>query len=184
MGEIAASNHPDSLELFRKVILASAAIPGIFPPVTIPVDAGGTTAEEMHVDGGVTREVFVAPVPMRLDATDRLYPAKPQRSIYIIKNGKIGPEFDAVKPTAVSIAIRSIWTLTKSQNANDLYRIWREARDAGAEFHLAAVPVTFSEKPKQAFDPEYQKKLFDEGFRIGRTGSGWQRTPPVRVTGR
>ena len=83
-----------------------------------------------------------------------------------------------------SIAIRSIWTLTKSQNANDLYRIWREARDAGAEFHLAAVPVTFSEKPKQAFDPEYQKKLFDEGFRIGRTGSGWQRTPPVRVTGR
>jgi hypothetical protein len=30
MGEIARSGHPDALELFRKVILASAAIPGAF----------------------------------------------------------------------------------------------------------------------------------------------------------
>ena len=180
MGEIAASGHPDALDLFRKVIMASAALPGLFPPVTIPVDAGGTKAEELHVDGGVTREVFVAPIPVGLKALDPFYPAPPRRTIYIIKNGKITPEFEAVKPTAVSIALRSIWTLTKSQNENDIYRIWRMARDADAGFNLAAVPAKFAEKPKQAFDPVYQMKLFDEGFKFGRSGAAWLNSPPVK----
>src|SRR5215813_4183669 len=50
MGEIAASQHPDAINLFRKVILASASIPGVFPPVTIDVAADGQVFEEMHVD--------------------------------------------------------------------------------------------------------------------------------------
>ena len=36
MGAIAASGQPGALELFRKVMLASAAIPVAFPPVYIP----------------------------------------------------------------------------------------------------------------------------------------------------
>jgi predicted acylesterase/phospholipase RssA len=32
MGAIAASEHPDALELFRRVLIASAAIPVAFPP--------------------------------------------------------------------------------------------------------------------------------------------------------
>jgi hypothetical protein len=179
MGEIAASRHPDALSLFRKVIMASAALPGLFPPVTIPVETTGAKAEELHVDGGVTREVFVAPIPIGFKAFDQFYPAPPRRTLYIIKNGKLVPEFEAVKPTAVSIALRSIWTLTKSQNANDIYRIWRMARDADASFNLAAVPATFDEKPKQAFDPAYQLKLFEQGYAIGRSGQGWLNTPPT-----
>ncbi len=182
MGEIAVSTHPDALALFRKVIMASAALPGLFPPVTIPVDspvkAGSATAEELHVDGGVTREVFVTPIPVGFKAFDVFYPVPPKRTIYIIKNGKLAPEFEVVKPTAVSIALRSIWTLTKSQNANDIYRIWRMARDAGASFNLAAVPDRFEEKPKQAFDPAYQLKLFEQGYQIGRSGQGWLNQPP------
>ena len=43
MGEIAASRHPHAAELFRKIILASAAIPGAFPPVNITVEVDGKT---------------------------------------------------------------------------------------------------------------------------------------------
>ena len=49
MGEIAASGGPQAIELFRNVILASAAIPGAFPPVEIPVRAEGQSFTEMHV---------------------------------------------------------------------------------------------------------------------------------------
>ena len=43
---------------FRKILLASASIPIIFPPVYIPVEVGGEIYEEMHVDGGVATQVF------------------------------------------------------------------------------------------------------------------------------
>ncbi len=178
MGEIAASNHPQAPELFHKVIMASAAIPGAFPPVNIAVTADGQAAEEMHVDGGVTREVFIAPTQLNLKTFDRFYAAPPVRRIYIIKNGKLSPEFEAVKPTAITIAARSITTLTKSQSYGDIYRIWRTAVESGADFNLTAVPAEFQGKAKQAFDPEYQKALYKVGFRMGRSGVHWAKLPP------
>ena len=52
MTAIAASDNPNKLQLFRDVLVASAAIPGVFPPEMIKVIADGQTFEEMHVDGG------------------------------------------------------------------------------------------------------------------------------------
>lgn len=178
MGEIAASRHPDAINLFRKVILASAAIPGAFPPVIIPVEADGKLVEEMHVDGGVTREVFVAPVQINLKIFDRYYAVPPERRIYLVKNGKLEPEFEAVKPTAIAIGARSVSTLLKSQNYGDIYRIWRLAKESDASFHLTAVPPEFKLKAKEAFDPVYQKALFQLGYKIGREGGHWQSLPP------
>jgi hypothetical protein len=52
MGKIASSGKPGALELFRSVMLASASIPGAFPPVMMEVEARGERYDEMHVDGG------------------------------------------------------------------------------------------------------------------------------------
>lgn len=68
MGAITASGHPGSLDSFRKLLLASAAIPGVLPPVSIEVLAGGNSFEEMHVDGGTTREVLISPLDVPLKA--------------------------------------------------------------------------------------------------------------------
>jgi predicted acylesterase/phospholipase RssA len=180
MGEIAASTHADSLQLFRDVILASAAIPGAFPPVGIKVVADGKEYEEMHVDGGTTREVFVSPVNLPFKAFDALYDAPPIRRLYLLKNGKIVPEYKPVTKQTIPIAARAISTLIKTQHLNDIYRIYRMAQDGGAEFRLLAVPQSFDKQPKQAFDPEYQHALFDLGREIGAKGPGhWLTAPPV-----
>ncbi len=105
MGEIALNRSPAATELFRKVILASAAIPAAFPPVKIEVEAGGKMYDELHVDGGTTREVFVSPVEAPLKAFDSLYPKPPIRRYFIIKNGKATPEQEVVKPTTLQIAV-------------------------------------------------------------------------------
>lgn len=179
MGEIAASGHPGAIDLFRQVIMASAAIPGAFPPVHIKVEANGQMVEEMHVDGGVTREVFIAPVQIRLSQFDPLYGGrKPVRRIYIIKNGKVLPEYDVVTPTTISIASRAISTLTKSNNQGDIYRIWRMATESNAEFNLASIPACFRVKAKEAFDPEYQRALYRQGFDMGIEGGRWEHRPP------
>ncbi|MGL4395203.1 MAG: patatin-like phospholipase family protein [Hyphomicrobium sp.] len=178
LGEIAAHGTPRALELFRQVILASAAIPGAFPPVRIDVEADGKHYEELHVDGGTTREVFVLPVQAPFTAFDGLYPAPPIRRIYIIKNGKVSPETEVVQPTTLAIASRAIATLIKSQNWGELYRIHRLAIDAKADFNMIAVPGDTDFKTTQYYDPEYQKSLYALGVELGRTQSSWMKAPP------
>lgn len=181
MGEIAASGHPHALELFRKVILASAAIPGAFPPVEIPVVAEGKSYDELHVDGGTTREVFVSPVNVPFRTYDALYHKPPVRRLYIIKNGKITPEQQVVQAKTLPIVARSIYTLIKNQNLGELYRIYRMAQDDGAAFNFIAVPETFNVKSKEFFDPVYQSALFEEGRRLGRGKIPWVTQPPGQI---
>ncbi len=58
MGLIALSGRPESLDLFRQVMLASASIPIAFPPVLFDVESDGRRYDELHVDGGVGARVF------------------------------------------------------------------------------------------------------------------------------
>ena len=177
MGEIALNPSPEALTLFRKVILASAAIPGAFPPVNIDVVAGGKNYEEMHVDGGTTRELFITPVQAPLKAFDALYPAPPIRKIYIIKNGKVVPEQEVIPQTTFKIAARSISTLIKSQNWSELYRLYRVALDGGADFNFTAVPNDFNFKTDLIYDPKYQVALYERGIAVGKSGV-WMKAPP------
>ncbi|HEX7075005.1 MAG TPA: patatin-like phospholipase family protein [Hyphomicrobiaceae bacterium] len=178
MGEIAASPHPHALDLFRKVILASASIPGALPPVQIPVTVDGKEYQEMHVDGGTTREVFITPVEAPLEAFDRFYASKPKRRIYIVKNGKYHPEYSPVRQQALPIAARAIETLIKTQHRNDIYRIYRMAKDGNADFNLAFIPQSFQAKSNEVFDPRYQAALFEEGFNLALSGRAWVKAPP------
>jgi predicted acylesterase/phospholipase RssA len=91
MGRIASSPH--ALELFRSVLLASAAIPGVFPPVFIKVQADGQAREEMHVDGGTTNQVFLLPTQITTGGIDAKLGINPIRRLYIIRNGRLDPEF-------------------------------------------------------------------------------------------
>jgi hypothetical protein len=49
MGAIAASERPGALELFRKVLLASASVPGLFDPVFIDAEANGHHFKEIAI---------------------------------------------------------------------------------------------------------------------------------------
>jgi predicted acylesterase/phospholipase RssA len=98
MGRIAQANTPESVEIFRKVLLASASIPGVFPPVHFQVKAGGKTYEELHVDGGATRQLFFSPSEFSFKTLDRMVGKKIDRHLFIIRNGRIGPEGDDARP--------------------------------------------------------------------------------------
>ena len=58
MGKIASIGDAKALMLFHKIILASASIPIAFPPVYLSVEANDKEYDEMHVDGGITKQVF------------------------------------------------------------------------------------------------------------------------------
>jgi hypothetical protein len=179
MGEIAASGRPEALDLFRKVLLSSAAIPAVFPPGFIEVSAGGATYDEMHVDGGATREVFLVPTQFMAKTVDRRLGIDPIRRAYIIRNGRVAPEYKAVKARTLSIAGRAVSSLIKSQGVGDLNELYMFARRNGIDYNLAYIPADFPDTSTQAFDPVYMTKLFDIGFNAGRAGYPWHKKPPV-----
>src|SRR3954466_5396720 len=61
IGAIAASNHTRALDTVRRLLLASAAIPGAFPPTMIEVTLEGAKYQEMHVDGAAFTQAFLYP---------------------------------------------------------------------------------------------------------------------------
>lgn len=178
MGEIAYSRDPRALDVFRQVLLASASIPGAFPPVHITVTAGGQRLEEMHVDGGISKQVFLAPVQLSLREFDKFYPVPPIYRMFVIRNGKLTPEYEAVQASTVLIAARSLTALTKSQGRDDLYEIYSAATRDGADFNLAAIPGDFKVPSNEVFDRTYMRALFKLGSEQGRRGYPWLKIPP------
>jgi hypothetical protein len=178
MGRIAISNDPNAIRLFRKVMLASASIPGVFPPVLISVELDGHAFDEMHVDGGVARQVFIFPTHFDPRTLDKELGRSPTRRLFIIRNGRLNPEWQTVEPRLLKIAGRSISSLIKYQGRGDLDRMYLQSREDQVDFNLASIPVSFSEREKEPFDLEYMNALFDVGYNLGRHGYRWQKRPP------
>jgi predicted acylesterase/phospholipase RssA len=178
MGRIASSGHAKSLELFNTVLLASAAIPAVFPPGFIKVAVNGGVYEEMHVDGGTTREVFLVPTQFMTKNVDRRLGIRPIRRAYIIRNGRVAPEWKAVKPRTLSIAGRSISTLIKNQGIGDLYELYEFTRRNGIGYNLAYIPGDFPDTSADAFDQKYRTALFDLGYQLAAGGYQWRKKPP------
>jgi predicted acylesterase/phospholipase RssA len=181
MGQIAVSGRPESLELFRKVLLASAAIPAVFPPGFVKVAAEGGVYDEMHVDGGATREVFLVPTQFMAKKVDGNLGINPARRAYIIRNGRVDPEYKPVKPKTLSIAGRAVSSLIKSQGVGDLYELFVFAKKNGIDYNLAYIPGDFVDTSTQAFDPVYMGKLFNLGYQMAEAGYPWKKTPPRMV---
>ena len=178
MGEIASSKAPQSLDLFREILLASAAIPGIFPPVMIKVDVTGTRYEEMHVDGGVMAQVFLAPPSLIKDLVDSDERDARQRHLYVIQNGHVQPQWIPVKRRTTSVARRAVEALIEAQGVNDLYRLEEVAAREGEDFDVAYIDQDFTFPHEHAFAPSYMRHLFEYGYDLGAHGNPWHKELP------
>jgi hypothetical protein len=87
IGKIAASGQPRALKLVQDILVASAAIPGAFPPVMIDVEVDGKPYQEMHVDGGASAQVFLYPPGLNVRASGVVR----ERRLYVIRNARLDP---------------------------------------------------------------------------------------------
>jgi hypothetical protein len=180
MGAIATSGTPGALELFRKVMLASASIPVAFPAVYFPVVADGKRYEEMHVDGGTATQVFFYGFTLDLHAAaqEAGIQARTPIRLYVVRNGKLTVPWQLMLPRILPIAERSLHDLLSAQVVGDLYRIYTIAQRDGIEFNLAHIPEDYDLEPKESFDREVMNRLFQLGYEWARAGYPWQHLPP------
>jgi predicted patatin/cPLA2 family phospholipase len=180
LGAIAARRNPGRRQLFVDILLASAAIPAVFPPVRVHVVSHGRVYDELHVDGGVTAQIFFAPPGLDLNGAARRHFGHERRlSLYVIRNGKLGPEYKASEQSVLALASRSITTLVKYQSLANITTLSEVARQMKADFAFAAVPESFAEKPRSEFDPAYMQALFKVGYTDALHGAAWRKTPPA-----
>jgi predicted acylesterase/phospholipase RssA len=181
IGAIAKSGHPRAMEIIRKVLLASAAIPGAFPPTMIDVTVDGKLYQEMHVDGGAFAQTFLYPAALTAGRRQRM--AAHQRVLevdaYVIRNGRLDPEWAAIERQTLGIAGRAISTMISASGINDVIRIYNTTQRDGVDFHLAYIDRDFDKKLPEPFDPGYMKALFDYGYQRALRGYDWSRKPPL-----
>ncbi|VVP43539.1 hypothetical protein PS838_04979 [Pseudomonas fluorescens] len=182
MGTIAASQAPGALELFRNIMVASMSIPGAVSPVMIDVEVDGKLFQEMHVDGGVITQMFLYP-PGTVMAMNKVPGAimRHERHFYVIRNGKLEPQWSGTKRRTLSIGGRAISALIQTQGISDLDRIYRMAKQDGADFNLAYIGTDFGFSRNHRFDGEYMKRLFEYAFELGAKGYPWHKLPPGPV---
>lgn len=174
VGAIAASGDPRALELFRQILIASAAIPAAFPPVMIDVEADGKSYQEMHVDGGAMVQVFLYPPSFNINSGE----VQRARRVYIIRNSRLDSNWSEVQRRTLKIAVRAVDCLIHTQGIGDLYRMYLTSKRDNVEFNLAFIPTEFSLKPAEGFDPVYMGHLFDLAYRTARNGYSWAKVPP------
>ncbi|HEX4573042.1 MAG TPA: patatin-like phospholipase family protein [Dongiaceae bacterium] len=177
--KIAASGQPQSLKLVQDLLVASAAIPGAFPPMMIDVDVDGKPYQEMHVDGGASAQVFVYPPGLNLSTSGIVR----KRTLYVIRNARLDPDWAKVDRSTMTIAARAISSLIQTQGMGDLYRIYAIAQRDGLDFNLAYIPKSFTRTLKEPFETAYMKDLYEVGYDMAVKGYPWVKAPPGFLAG-
>jgi len=179
MGAIAASGHAQALALFRKVLIASASIPAVFPPVMIDVTVNGKRFQEMHSDGGATTQLFTAPESL-LASTDINPPVKAKSvDLYIILNSMLDPEFETVRPTTLAIAGRAYSTLVKTHARATVNATYTLTQRTGINFNLTYLDEVVPYNMRDPFNTEYMRQLFAIGYEKALSANIWRKSPPA-----
>ena len=178
MGRIASIANPEALELFRRIMLASASIPGAFPPVMFDFLLDGQAFQEMHVDGGASTQVFLYPSSAASKAKELGIERRKNRQAYIIRNSRLDPRWSETERRTLSVAGKAIAQLIQTQGIGDLYRIYNTAQNDDVGFNLAYIGSDFNEAHNEEFDTKYMNALFQYGYAHAIKGYPWSKYPP------
>jgi hypothetical protein len=173
IGALAASGKPEALQLFHRILRASAAIPGLFQPVMVDVELDGRKYQEMHVDGGAIAQLFLYPPSLE---AGRLM--KRERHAYIIRNARLDPDYAMAERRTIDIAGRAINTLLAASGHNDVVRTYLDSQRDGVDYHLAYLGSDVTTEKTGEFDQAFMRALYQYGYQQAKTGREWHKAPP------
>jgi hypothetical protein len=155
------------LELYRKVLLASASFPVVFPPVEID--------GHLFVDGAARSNIVVA----GMGGTER--PGPPLHgpgNLYLINNGRANQPPEALRRALGPVAATTISVMMDQSMQTALTRSYFGARFLGYKFNLVAIPddLDIGHDPL-AFDPIQMRTAFDAGRAMAKQKQPWSSAP-------
>jgi Patatin-like phospholipase len=171
MGAIATHGGPAALKLFRQVLIASASVPGLFPPVMIPVETSGTILEEMHVDGSTTASLFIAPEIASI-LPDQLGGLR-GANIYVMANGQYGAPTITTPVRTTAITKRGIQASLHSSTRGAVLAALALAMRNDMQLKVTAIPDDYPFNGLLDLKPERMRALFTYGAECAGRGELW-----------
>ncbi|MBK8157755.1 MAG: patatin-like phospholipase family protein [Rhodospirillaceae bacterium] len=182
LGAIASSKSDKKLQLFRSILVASAAIPAVFPPVMFDVEIDGKRYDEMHVDGGVFFQSFSIGSSINLPTTIRAahpdFTGKFLQRLYVIRNGRVTPDPKEVPRGLSGIAVRAIGSMFKVSGINDLWRLYLSTIHDEIEFRYISIPLDYKGTTEEQFNEAEMINQYNYGEKMAKDGITWMTTPP------
>ncbi len=171
MGAIAMRGGAAARTLFRNVLVASASVPGVFPPVLIRVESAGKMFDEMHVDGGTTAPFLFAPemvsiMPVTLASLHG-------GNIYVIVNGQLRDADKTTPMRAVSIVKRSVAAGLNSDIRARVELAYTFAKKQTMRLQITEVPAAYPLPSPLDMNPSSMQALFEYGERCAADGQIW-----------
>jgi len=174
LGVIADSKAPGRYRLFRQVLLASSAVPALFPPVVIDAQSGGKLIREAHVDGATSGSLLV--VPPGVITTSGI--GTDVSDLYLLVNGQLGGDFKIVKGGILAIASRAFTLATAAAVREQTATAYLWSKRYGARYHLSYITSGFEPgPPHKPFDTAYMNRLYAFGLSQG-LAQKWASAPP------
>jgi predicted acylesterase/phospholipase RssA len=159
LGSIALQGDRNAKPLIQTLLLASASVPGMLPPVTVGFRNHGKMRTETHVDGGVTLPFFIAPAPEDLP---RVAAGGPQSTIVrVIIDGPLRNLPRRTHANAFSIFSRSLSAGLSHVTRAQLESTVEAVRQRGISLEYAAIPASYPLRGAFDFGPDAQRSLFE-----------------------
>jgi predicted acylesterase/phospholipase RssA len=171
LGEIAQHGGNAARRLFRDVLIASASVPGVFPPVLIRVREGGHQYDEMHVDGSVTTSVFSTPLIAGIQSTD--LPLLRGAHLYMIVNGQLARTPQTTRYNTVDILSNALAAELTYKTREAIIDNIAAAKRLGMQFRLTEIPVDYPQASFIDFDQAHMQALFDYAADCAARGLLW-----------
>lgn len=174
IGAIADSDRKDALALVQQILIASASVPGIFPPVPIRTVVDGRQIRELHSDGGSSAQFLTLP--------EHLFVASGQAReenlhIYVIINNALIPEFSMSPERALPIMARAYAILLKSQTKQGLIALYNYGMRSALDLNFASIDEQVPYSITDPLNGAYMRTVYAIGYRKTIEGIVWARRP-------
>ncbi len=174
---------------FEDVMLASAAIPGVFPPVIIDHFSYGDGGAVANLFLGVDRDLIWREQAGPWWGENRVKAGVPKLRVrhWIIVNGKLKADPSPAPKTWSAMGQRAISQMLRAANIRSLQqldvmrRLATRRPDVAFEVYWVAIPPEF-ELPQAAdgmFDEQYMRALVELGREIGADPNSWHTESPL-----
>jgi len=180
LGSIAMNGGQRAKALLRDVLVASASVPGLFPPVIIRVQERGRLFAEAHVDGTATTPFLV---PASLAQQPEGFDSSRPTAVYVIVDGRLSEE-----PRPVELRFRAILSRSISVGMTHMMRTTLELTATsteiqGAHFEYAAIPAAYGSVTAFDFRTSTMRALFQYGYDCAQAGRFWISSPRIAARG-
>jgi predicted acylesterase/phospholipase RssA len=176
LGAIAKNGGSSARTLFRDVLVASASVPGMFPPVIIRVAKDGSNDDQAHVDGAATVPFFVPPALLQ---TARSVPATGRVAVFVIVDGSLSDGARTTRLTAHAILARSIRVGLDHLLLTTLQLTAATARLEGADLQYSSLPADYPLPDAFDFSARIRRPLFHYAYQCAESGRLWTVLPPA-----